>query len=847
MPIKDWTFDISKLAAGKPLTPVSFGGVPKNTYNPPQMPGQTQTPTQPYDPFGMFNRKPEGGGSSTFIPQTGVTLPTTQGAVNPFKPAPAPTGFSPLPSVAPSNKSLEEKMTPPLPTNTNILTPTSPTLGKGAMPATTTPAAPPTNTNIATPVSPALAKGAMPATTPAPAAPKNTDVATAAPAALAKGAVNTKTGEAAKPGATTQPTVPVSPFQDAYTKALAELKAIVSQEDPRYKAAVNQFITNSSLMDQADRDMLQMQINQDPSLRGQGAGFAMLQVLNRDQRFNLDQGLAQLSNANLERIVNLQKYGLETGLKITEAYNAQKKEAFNTLLTNGQFGAAASTLQSMFDEQFPGLGLKVDAETLKSRDPYTLNQMATKLDFVKSLASSKPTAALPIVQSMLQDPQFKDYFPEGMTAEQVIQSFVTGEIPANLTQAKTVQQTINEIAAAGQSFEETGNSYPELFRLMGRNGAQEGRNLTAEQVNALRASQGLPAFQVGAGGALVDSDVTPLDDKDYEDLAYRKDYQDRITKAQEKPWEAVYKQLLGTPGLGEKLLKPELYPGANDAVKKVLAGISLGTDLFYKDPATGLWSLDMNKANLSESNPELQPYFMNWPTAAFNADGTVAAYTPGGYVYGEVVNGKPITSTREDEALDQAYFAYRRTTGADALNPTEWYFATAKGTRQPDATKIPEQFKPKGDDFQNVGVVKVDGPGTGVSTEPPKPGTLGAVSAAQDSVDEIVKTLPATSTATAESIKKEVANLSASNYRDVDAYRALEKLNMSGFKSNASFSTSSLTSPWKVTPEGKIYFGFYNLMQSGMNEKQAAGLAIQAVGEAKFKAAYKALTGKDWV
>jgi hypothetical protein len=836
MAAKDWTFDISKLALGKPLTPVSFGMQPQNTAT------QPKAPTAPYDPFGAFKSPSLPSGSSTFMPGGSVPLPTTQAPTNMFNPAGSATqGISPLPNIGPTapGKSLQDKLVPPLPTNTNVQTALPASLQKGAMvsPPVATPA--PTNTSVATPAPASLSKGPMSAATPTPT--PSTSVATPAPTSLAKGAVDAKTGAAIDPKAKpTEPvqTPPVSPFQDAYTKAMAELKAIVTQDDPRYKAAVNQFITNSSLMDQADRDMLKMQINQDPNLRGQGAGIALMQVLNRDQRFSLDQGIAQLSNANLERIVNLQKYGLETGLKITEAYNAQKKDAFNTLLTNGQFGAAASTLQSIFDEQFPSLGLKVDADSLKSRDPFTLNQMATKLDFVKSLASSNPAAALPIVQSLLTDPQFKDYFPAGMTAEQVIQSFAMGQVPQNLVLAQGVQKTINELAASGQSFDETGNSYAELFRLMGRNAVTKGRELTLESINSLRAAQGLPAFQQGADGSIVDDQGNPLDDQDYTELAYRKDYQDRVTKSSEKPWEAVYKQLLGTPGLGEKLLKPELYPGANDAVKKVLAGISLGTDLFYKDPSTGLWSLDMNKANLSMSNPELQPYFMNWPTAAFNPDGTVAAFTPGGYVYGEIVNGKPILSTPEDEALDQAYFAYRNTGGT--LDPTAWYFATQGGKAvKPNEAMIPEQYRPKGEDFQNVGttLVKGAGPATGVSTEAPQPGTLASLDAAKAKLTESMKSLPP-------SVKQSQIELYLDGVSGSDSQASKD------LSTALAFIAKDQTLPGyaanKTTQAGKDYAAFVMMVKGGLPEAKAAELLILAIGD-RFKTSYKALTGKEWV
>lgn len=71
-------------------------------------------------------------------------------------------------------------------------------------------------------------------------------------------------------------------------------------DDPIFRTAANRLITRLGLMNQADQDALQMQINQDPELRGQGAGRALLAMMSRDQNFKLDD--QSVDEAVVERI-----------------------------------------------------------------------------------------------------------------------------------------------------------------------------------------------------------------------------------------------------------------------------------------------------------------------------------------------------------------------------------------------------------------------------------------------------------------------------------------------------------------------------------------------------------------
>ncbi len=542
------------------------------------------------------------------------------------------------------------------------------------------------------------------------------------------------------------PTLP-SAFNTALTKNMETLsKWAEGMPDQQYKNALNQIITSSALMDQAEKDALQMQINQDPALRGQGAGLAMMQVMARDHGFNLDMALAKASGESLDRIISMQKYGIEGSNAMIEAArnnaledarialeNAQQarnnsiedakiartnaQEDIRTLSDAGQFDAAAAAMNKYFTSAYPGLGLTVDAASLRSRDPQELTKMTQKLNFIKDLAGKNRAAALPIITSLMADPAFKDYFPAGLTAEQVADTLASGSIAENITQANAINTQINEIASVGvdgksQSFDETGDLYEEYFKLSGRDAVNEGRKLATstdglKTINEMRAAEGMPPLSTDAQGNLVD-ELGVLDDADYKELAYRKDFYDKQQAAQTKPWEQKRNAILDSP-LGKYFTDEKLYPGANDSLNKFLMAYSLSADAFITDPQTGEVVPNWDKLNLSLNSPEMWPIFHNWPVASFAPDGTVAKdaqgnllTTAGGYVYGETgPDGKPVLSTPADQAMDDAYFAYRN--GGGTLKPNEWYYATQGGALPPNEKNIPASVKPPVEDFTKVG------------------------------------------------------------------------------------------------------------------------------------------------
>ena len=682
----------------------------------------------------------------------------------------------------------------------------------------------------------------------------------------------------------TKPEVSTTP-PSAFETTLTKFQDILSKwadgmPDAQYKNALNQIITNSALMNSAEKDALQIQINQDPNLRGQGAGLAMMQVLARDHNFNLDQALAKASGDSLDRIISMQKYGIEQGTQIaTDLRNAKledakialeaaatartnAKEDINTLTSSGQFDAAAAAMNDYMKTAFPGLNLNITAASLKSRDPQELTKMTQKLNFIKDLAGTNPNAALPLIKSLMADPAFDGYFADGMSAEDVLASLSTGQASENATQAGTINTQINAIALPGadgklQSFDETGNLYPNLFKLQGRDAVKEGKKLDVADINAIRATDGLPAFSKDSQGNIVDENGVPLDDQDYTELAYRKDFYDKQQAAKTKPWEQMRNQILDSP-MGKYFTDEKLYPGANDTLNKLLAANSLGVDLFVND-ASG--NMVPNAAAMGQllNNPSLWPLIHNWPSAVFTADGSVAKdvagkdiSTPGGYVYGDKgPDGQPVLSTADDQVLDSAYFAYRNSGGT--LDPTQWYYATAGGKVQPDPTKVPAGLK-VGEDFSKVGDPSVPTPTPTPTTPIPNPKAdpftqlisdrLSLADPAKaDSVvqagtvyrdtykDSPINTVRRLSEGSDEQFQAGVDALKAKGLTDDQISKFVDHSSNKGSLDDIFNTNSKAYSKWNGTPAFAYYSLYQYFMKSGLAQSDAFQALKNLVGE----------------
>src|SRR3990167_4922411 len=507
-------------------------------------------------------------------------------------------------------------------------------------------------------------------------------------------------------------------FQDFYAKMVNDPEGFFKQY---FATATNRIIQSMGMMNQSERDAMQMRINQDPSAK----------------------------------MIDMQKYGLQGAFMVNQEQRNRSEKNFNTLVSNGMFDQAASSLQGMIDKDFPGLGITVDAGVLRGRDAlnrsdqddamdmirttaltdkaaavtqanamiaanpgrfppgmtgeqwvnnaledekrgqYSMSQFSSKMDRVREIATVDPVGATAMLQAIMDDPAYKSWFPEGATADQIIKSFQAGNTSKNLQESQTIQEEINRLAASPTaSFDEALGLYDDLFRLTGRDAVKDGKRLTLEQINTLRTGDGLGEFQKDAQGNIVDETGISLTDEDYTDLAYRKDFADRQKTENEAPLMDIYNQVMKSPD-AIKFTNPEFFIGGKDALKNWAVAVSESGLKFIRDPNTGQMVPDLSGTEKPWDDPALAPMFYTWPKANFDATGQVTKdangnpiYDGGGDVYGETLNGEKVMATADDEAMDNLYFKYRRQGGN--LTAKEWYFATAGGTLPPDVSRVPK-------------------------------------------------------------------------------------------------------------------------------------------------------------
>ncbi len=122
-----------------------------------------------------------------------------------------------------------------------------------------------------------------------------------------------------------------------------------------FRTTANRAILQMGLNNSAEMDALKMRINSDPSLAGQGAGSAMLSMMAANQNFNADQLFGQLAESAQQKILDMQKYGLEQGVRINTQRRENAYKSIDALKDAGDFTGAAKLLAKTVD--FPGVSI----------------------------------------------------------------------------------------------------------------------------------------------------------------------------------------------------------------------------------------------------------------------------------------------------------------------------------------------------------------------------------------------------------------------------------------------------------------------------------------------------------
>ncbi|MEK9983947.1 MAG: hypothetical protein VW879_04320, partial [Opitutae bacterium] len=492
------------------------------------------------------------------------------------------------------------------------------------------------------------------------------------------------------------------PFNDPSLITRSELETVIKnmmagQDDGMFEKSVNAYIAASSQQNTAEQRRLALQIQNDPNLRDQPAGIAMLQAMGREQGLATEQMLGALTTQNLDRIMDLQKFGVGKAFQAIDARNNDKLEAIDLAMNNGDYAAAATGLEEFIRSAFPGLPVTVNTEELMRRDPTVAEDLQSKMNLMRDLADVNPEAATAIARTLLEDPIIARGIPEGMTAEDMVAAIQDGSLLEDTRERAELNTELNTMAASDAPYEQARGLLPEVFGTP-EGAIQYGKRLSLDEINEAVDALGFEAgFSQDEYGQIIDSKGNLLDDEDFKELAYQKTYYDRI---QETNTQGDVDRLFDWAKQNSPKFARLLEVGGQEGEDSIRTGMAalVATNAFQGFDKDGKPVFDQEQLNFLEPSKRTEHLFYNWPTGVFDEEtNTWTDFDATREVF-DRSDAHPWT-VLADEALDKAFQRYWDN-GAPAgeLDMREWYFASKGGILdygEVDTSLIPEGITPE--------------------------------------------------------------------------------------------------------------------------------------------------------
>ncbi len=542
-----------------------------------------------------------------------------------------------------------------------------------------------------------------------------------------------------KPSEPVQPTQPVQPppdeteiSLDGVNEQLKEIgdlaKRMMNGEmvDNVFDKQLNKYISNISLFNAADMAALNQQVASDPNLQGTGLGYALLGQAARDSGMRVSDMLGKLSIESANNLMSLQKFGIGMALDVTgqqegirQWQETQKEgtrrwedtqkedtrrwnenmeykregrdydrmgDAINLAMTSGDFGSAAKGINDFASKHFPGMGISVTASSLAARDPHFAQDFVDDMNNIKDLARRDPEQALERLENMMADPMYDGMFTEGITADQIIESIVSGQYDERQEFEAGAVLDLNEFAADDwDTLSLDTNATIDYDRIMGTQDERETRqivdwtdqagDLTIQDVKDVYKSEGLTEpTNEEAEAILADTEASRT-------MAKKKDYLNRVNEAQQSVnIQNELTKALQSAGILEQYVKD---PQQMADLETYWALISTGDE-----DAEAPWLVD-------DGNSYSYVNWKTWPHATFDTQTGKLINT--GYKGGHLLTDNSVAAMKAQDPnwetknadLDQAYRTYREGSDENTLSAPEWYYATAGGTLPPNAENIP--------------------------------------------------------------------------------------------------------------------------------------------------------------
>lgn len=635
---------------------------------------------------------PNAAVTPTFEPAPVTTPAPTPNAVSPSAVGVAAPGVQPTPSsTAPAANGVAGVTTP----NPTVAGNNAATQGKEAIQTLATPAPLPAEAQkTATPAAPTTQPGAAPVKPAAGAS--GSGAAGSTPAGGAGSTSKPGTGAPAAKGTNAAALDILAPANDA-------MKRMLEGDDPIAKIQYNQILTGTGPRNQAMLQNLGMKLKQ-ANLDGQGAGSAMLAMLARDNEYNVDQLMANVSADSAKRLYDANVHGFDKAIEINQANETQRRADLAAALQNGQLGAA----KDLFEQVYPGIPF--DEAAAKAASPQATANFNSRMKLVDQFVSQgDATQAKAVFDKLAEDMPEMFGFPNDPAAAKAAMAGVdfTTEAWQNNLKAQNDASAAARTAALQGDQSALSSSIDQLFAKM-TPAAVEGlatsaaKSRSLDEINKILAASGMAPVATTDEAQLLDKTKFAKAVKTYDLMQDSK--------------KNVVDGLLDTFASADPAIA--IDPAARTAAKAWLAMHAYG---IATDPNGGVTNFTLDDKATPPWDPSSpQAYlFMDWPVASFNPDGTVAERSYNGmtpysteYKPGDTTTAKG----REDARLDKAYEQYVFSTDpAERLDMNKWYFASQGGTKPADQkllsgalkTPDPKDVKPTYDPANPADMDKV--------------------------------------------------------------------------------------------------------------------------------------------
>lgn len=405
-------------------------------------------------------------------------------------------------------------------------------------------------------------------------------------------------------------------------------------------------------------------------------GSAMLELIARDNNIKSSELIAQMRSDQLQKILDINKYGFEGYQKLAETKQRTDRENLNTLLQNGQYDAASSLWNTVFP------GTTMDVAALKSSNPELMSQvgdmMAAADDYQKAglfdLSKQTRAAAAKLAPWLVGETDPEVAYKKALEMDTSSQDLaVQIAKDGQFNQAIDAAISRNEMPKA----REAAKTY--LGAKAFNTGVSLRSSMSLEEANQIQELIGNEPFKSEADYYAYDPSELAVDKKLYDSIVL---FRQTATAFKVLEYSGIPKDQII-----EMAKDNESWNVIEAWVKKSL----IAPSKINPDSPIGI-DIDPTATDIANT---VGHFFTDWPIAKFskNADGTYTAtdYTYTGYnPYNDTTNKRNDPNdqyTGYQQQLDKAWEDYVMAGAPGGFDRKTWFEVSGGGQASPKQVK----------------------------------------------------------------------------------------------------------------------------------------------------------------